>query len=159
MKDFLAASADAAIMDSRPWMIAVAGDSGKRDRKKKRTIMQMKSIVTTIVLLGFLPAAPVWAQIAANEHEFQQLSAALKANDAERQSAITTCIKQGIGVSLEKLAKLMGVPVEKATEAWCTRMTNGIANSKLTLADVNALNEGTVTPGAREVLKSVSDGK
>jgi len=121
--------------------------------------MQMKSIVTMTVLLGFLPIAPVWAQIAASEHEFQQLSAALKANDAERRSAIATCIKQGIGDHPADAAKFMGVPVDRAAEAWCTRMTNGIANSKLTLADVKALNEGTVTPGAREVLKSVSDGK
>ncbi|HEU4806085.1 MAG TPA: hypothetical protein VFS91_09840 [Nitrobacter sp.] len=121
--------------------------------------MQMKALVTMTVLLGFLPAAPAWAQIAANEQEFQQLAAALKANDAERQSAIKTCIKQGIGDHPAGAAKFMGVPVDRAAEAWCTRMTNGIANSKLTLADVNALNKGTVTPGAREVLTSASDGK
>lgn len=37
-------------------------------------------------------------------------------------------------------------------------MTNGIANGKLTLNDVNALNMGTVSPAAREVLMTVSDG-
>jgi hypothetical protein len=133
--------------------------SGKRDRKKKRTIMQTKTIVTVTVLLGLFPLAPVWAQIAANEQEFQQLAAALEANDAERQAAITTCIKQGIGDHPAAAAKFMAVPVDRAAEAWCTRMTNGIANSKLTLADVTALNEGTVTPGAREVLMTVSDRK
>jgi hypothetical protein len=50
------------------------------------------------------------------------------------------------------------VPVEKAA-AWCTRMTNGIADGRLTLADVNALGEGTVTRGARAVLTVASDGE
>jgi hypothetical protein len=121
--------------------------------------MQVKSIVTATVLLVLLPVAPVWAQIAADEQEFQKLAAALKADDTERQSAITTCIKQGIGDNPAAAAKFMGVPVDRATEAWCTRMTNGIANGKLTLADVRALNEGTVTPSAREVLITVSEGK
>jgi hypothetical protein len=49
--------------------------------------------------------------------------------------------------------------VEKAAEAWCTRMTNGIASGKLTLADVSGLNEGTITPAARAVLTTVSEGK
>lgn len=121
--------------------------------------MKMKSIVAATILLGLLPAAPVWAQIAADEKEFQQLAAALKANDAERQEAITTCITQGIGNNPAAAAKFMGVPVDRAAEAWCTRMTNGIANGKLTLADVKALNEGTVTPGAREALITASDSK
>jgi hypothetical protein len=53
----------------------------------------------------------------------------------------------------------MGVPVEKAAEAWCTRMTNGIANGLLTLADVMGLNDGTVTPAAQKVLTTLSEGK
>lgn len=121
--------------------------------------MKTKPVVVVLVLLGLLPVAPVCAQIAANEQEFQQLAAALKANDAERQSAIATCIKQGIGDDPAAAAKFMGVPVDRAAEAWCTRMTNGIANSKLTLADVAALNKGTVTPRAREVLATMSDDK
>jgi hypothetical protein len=121
--------------------------------------VKTKPFVVVLVLLGVLPVAPVWAQIAANEQEFQQLAAALKANDAERQSAIATCIKQGIGDDPAAAAKFMGVPVDRAAEAWCTRMTNGIANSKLTLADVTALNKGTVTPRTREVLTTMSDDK
>ncbi|MGX9390178.1 hypothetical protein ACWX0K_08835 [Nitrobacteraceae bacterium UC4446_H13] len=121
--------------------------------------MKTMPVVVVLVLLGLLPVAPVWPQIAANEQEFQQLAAALKTNDAERQSAITTCIKQGIGDDPAAAAKFMGVPVARAAEAWCTRMTNGIANSKLTLADVTALNKGTVTPRAREVLTTMSDDK
>jgi hypothetical protein len=121
--------------------------------------MKTKPVVVVLVLLGLLPVAPVWAQIAANEQEFQQLAAALKANDAERQSTIATCIKQGIGDDPAVAAKFMGVPVDRAAEAWCTRMTNGIANSKLTLADVTALNKGTVTPRAREVLTTMLDDK
>lgn len=121
--------------------------------------MHMKSIATALILLAFVPAGPAWAQIAGDEQAFQQMAAALKANDAERRSAIATCIGQGIGDNPEGLAEFIGVPVEKATEAWCTRMTNGIADGKLTLADVNALNEGTVTPGAKAVLTSASEGR
>ncbi|MGN6310699.1 MAG: hypothetical protein ACTHNN_14230 [Xanthobacteraceae bacterium] len=95
----------------------------------------------------------------ADEKGFQQMASALKANEAERQSAIATCIRQGIGENPTGAAQFMGVAVEKAAEAWCTRMTNGIANGKLTLNDVKGLNEGTVTPRARDVLTTASEGK
>lgn len=121
--------------------------------------MQMRSIFTAVVLPGLFPFTAVWAQIATSEQEFQQLAVALKANDAERQSAITTCIKQGIGENPAGAAQFMNVPVERAAEAWCTRMTNRIANGKLTLNDVNALNIGMVSPAARDVLMTMSDGK
>lgn len=121
--------------------------------------MTLKSIAAAIVFVGLLAASPGRAQIADNEQDFQKLAAALKANDAERQSAITTCVRQGIGDSPAGAAKFMGVPVDRAAEAWCTRMTNGIANGKLTLGDIKALNEGAVTPRARDVLTVVSDGK
>jgi hypothetical protein len=121
--------------------------------------MGLKSIVTATGFIGFLAASPGWAQLAGNEQEFQRMAAALKANDGERQSAIATCIQQGIGENPAGAAQFMGVPVEKAAEAWCTRMTNGIADGKLTLSDVKALNEGAVTPTAREVLTIVSEGK
>jgi hypothetical protein len=98
-------------------------------------------------------------QVASSEQEFREVAAALRANDAERQSAIVTCITQGIGENPAGAAQFMGVPVEKATEAWCARMTNGIADGKLTLDDVNALNKGLVTPRAREVLMTASHGK
>jgi hypothetical protein len=121
--------------------------------------MQMKPIIAIIILSGLLAAGPAWAQIADNEQEFQQLVAALKADDAERQGAIEVCIAQGIGDNPEGAAQFMGVPVEKAAEAWCTRMTNGIANGLLTLADVMGLNDGTVTPAAQKVLTTLSEGK
>ncbi|MBN9243910.1 MAG: hypothetical protein J0I98_14055 [Mesorhizobium sp.] len=122
--------------------------------------MSIKSIAAVFFVIGCLPpAGPAWAQIAGDEQGFQQLAAALKADDAERQSAIATCIEQGIGDNPAGAAQFMGVPVEKAAEAWCTRMTNGIANGLLTLADVTALNSGTVTPGAQKVLTTVSEGK
>lgn len=121
--------------------------------------MRMKSMVAGILFSGLLPAAPVWAQLADSEEEFQQMAAALKADDAERQGAIDTCIAQGIGDNPAGAAEFMGVPVEQATEAWCTRMTNGIANGLLTLADINGLGEGTVTPNAQKVLTTMSEGK
>lgn len=115
------------------------------------------SIVATFVLLLLVGGAR--GQGTADETGFQQMASALRTNDAERQSAIATCIKQGIGEHPTGAAQLMGVAVEKAAEAWCTRMTNGIANGKLTLNDVKALNEGTITSGARAVLTTVSEGK
>lgn len=122
--------------------------------------MRMRLIVAATMLFGLLPIGPAGAQqVAADEQEFQQLVAALKADDTERQSAIATCIEQGIGDNPTGAAEFMGVPVEKAAEAWCTRMTNGIASGKLTLADVSGLNEGTITPAARAVLTTVSEGK
>ena len=87
------------------------------------------------------------------------MAVALASNDAERRAAIDTCIEQGIGQSPEGLAEFMGVPVEQATETWCTRMTNGIASGQLTLADLEALNEGTATPGALAVLTTAADGE
>ncbi len=123
--------------------------------------MHRKSIAAAFVLVGLLPSVQAWAQLAADEEEFRQMAAALKADDAERQSAIATCIEQGADANPDPagIAQFMGVPVEKAWEAWCTRTTNGIANGELTLADVTALNEGTVTPAAQKVLTTVSEGK
>lgn len=121
--------------------------------------MKTKSMTAALILLSLLPVGLACAQLAADEQEFQQMAAALKANDTERQSAIATCIEQGIGDNPAGAAQFMGVPVEKAAEAWCTRMTNGIASGLLTLADVTALNEGTVTPGAQNVLTTASEGK
>ncbi len=121
--------------------------------------MRMKSIVATVMLLGLLPIGSAWGQVATDEQEFQQMAAALKANQTERQSAIKTCVEQGIGENPTGAAKFMGVPVERAAEAWCIRMTNGIANGQLTLDDVKALNEGTVTARARKVLTTASEGE
>ena len=119
----------------------------------------MKTIVVATVLFGCLPAGPALAQVAGDEQQFRQMVAALKANDAERLSAIAVCIEQGIGDNPAGAAKFMGVPAEKAAEAWCTRMTNGIANGMLTFSDVNGLNEGTITPAAQKVLTTMSEGK
>lgn len=118
--------------------------------------MKIKSVIATLAIATVLPASSAWAQSA--ELAFQQLGAALKADDVERQSAIKTCVEQGIGENPVGLAKLMGVPVEQATVAWCARTTNGIAQGKLNWADISALNQGTVTPNAHSVLTNASDG-
>jgi hypothetical protein len=136
------------------------GSGRSRTGTKKGNSMHMKAFFAATMFFGLLPVGPAAAQqVAADEEEYRQLVAALKADDAERQGAIAVCIEQGIGDNPTGAAKFMGVPVEKAAEAWCTRMTNGIANGLLTLADVNGLNEGTVTPAAQKVLTTVSEGK
>jgi hypothetical protein len=126
---------------------------------RQENAMPMKSTIAALVLFGLMPVGPASAQIAADEHGFQQMAAALKANDPERRSAIATCIRQGIGENPAGAAQFMGVPVERAAEAWCTRMTNGIANGRLGFADVEGLNKGTVTPAARAVLTTASEDR
>ncbi|NYT64883.1 hypothetical protein H0A58_02730 [Alcaligenaceae bacterium] len=121
--------------------------------------MQVKSIAALIILLTPLTVVPSQAQIVADEHEFQQLVAALRANDAERRSAITTCTKQGVGYNFSALAKLMEVPADRAVAAWCTRITNGIANNQLTLTDLKGLDDGTISPRAQKVLTTESEGQ
>ncbi|MGB3287641.1 MAG: hypothetical protein WBA83_00045 [Burkholderiaceae bacterium] len=122
--------------------------------------MQSKSIINAaVVFLGLMASAPAMAQTAADERDFQQLGHTLKANDAERQSAIKTCTEQGIGDNPAAAAEFMGVPVERAAAVWCTRMTNGIANGQLTLTDIRGLNTGTVSARARRVLTTVSEGE
>lgn len=118
--------------------------------------MQARSaVLATVFAVSAMTAA--WAQ--SDEEQFQALGAALRADDAERQAAIDTCITQGIGDNPTGAAQIMGVPVEKATRAWCMRMTNGIAKGELTLADVQGLNEGKVTPGAAKVLTTAQEGE
>lgn len=119
--------------------------------------MQIRSIIATVLLLGILPAGSAWAQ--SDEENFQAMAAALKANDAERQSAIDTCIGQGIGENPAGAAAFMGVTVEKATSAWCHRITNGIAGGKLTLADLQGINAGNVSAQAAMVLTTPIEGE
>ena len=121
--------------------------------------MRMKSMIAGLMLSGLLPAGAAFAQSADSEEAFRQMAAALKADDTERRGAIETCIAQGIGDNPAGAAEFMGVTVEQAAEAWCTRMTNGIANGQLTLADISGLGNGTVTPNAQKVLVTPSEGK
>lgn len=79
--------------------------------------MRIKPVVAAAMLIGVVAVRPGSAQVASSEQEFRQVAAALKANDAERRSAIATCIKQGIGENPAGVAQFMSVPVEKATEA------------------------------------------
>lgn len=119
----------------------------------------LKTVFLVSVFFSLAPAGAALAQVAADADEFQQLVAALQADDSERQTAIAVCIAQGIGDNPTGAAQFMGVPVAQAAEAWCTRMTNGIVSGKLTLADVNGLNEGSISPAAQAVLTTVSEGK
>jgi len=121
--------------------------------------MQLKSIVAAALLSGCFVAGPAGAQVAADEQEFQALVAAFQANDVERLAAIATCTEQGLGQDWSGLARFMGVPPDQAAVAWCTRMTNGIAHAQLSLADVQGLDVGDISPAARKVLTTASEGK
>jgi hypothetical protein len=106
--------------------------------------MNMKSFVAAGVLLTALPAGVAWAQ-SSDEDDFKTMAAYLKANDSERQAAIESCIVQGTGRELANLAPIMEVSTENSVRAWCFRITNGIADGKLTLADMLSINEGTIS--------------
>ena len=120
--------------------------------------MNMKSFVMVAALLTLLAAGTAWAQ-SSDEENFQAMAAALRSNDAERQSAIDTCIAQGIGENPIGAAEFMGVTVENAAKAWCMRTTNGIADGKLSLADLIGLNSGEVSANAEAVLKTPAYGE
>lgn len=121
--------------------------------------MHIRSIIAAVALVGAFAATPAGAQMASDEQDFQALGAALKADDSERSAAIETCVAQGIGDNPTGAAEFMGVPVEKAAKAWCLRMTSGIAEGKLTLADVQGLNQGNISPGAAKVLTTPVEGE
>jgi hypothetical protein len=117
--------------------------------------MRLNSIVACVALLGILPMHSALAQ--SDEEQFQEMVAYLQANDSEREAAIATCIDEGIGDNPTGVAKVLGVPVEEATTVWCTRTTNGIAAGKLTLADMLALDQGTLTPNMEKVLTAAPE--
>jgi hypothetical protein len=100
-------------------------------------------------------ATPIHAQtLPSSERQFQEMVTFLKNNDSERKSAISSCIGQGIGSNPSAIAKVMDVPVADAATAWCTRTVNGLVNGTLSLADLNAMNSGTITPGIMKALKT-----
>jgi hypothetical protein len=121
--------------------------------------MKLRSTIAAAALFVAMPASVTSAQIASDEQELKALAAALKADDAERQSAIETCIAQGIGDDPAGAAQFMDVPVEKAASAWCRRMTNGIAEGKLTLPDLQGLSSGDISANAEAVLKTPVPGE
>lgn len=84
--------------------------------------MRMKQALVAIIVLGLQQAIPARAQLADSEQEFQQMAAALKADDAERLSAITICIEQGVSANPDPagMAQFTDLPVEQAWEV-CAR--------------------------------------
>lgn len=88
------------------------------------------------------------------EQQFKDMVTFLRNNDSERKDAIASCIQKGIGDDPSAVAKVMEVPVADAATAWCTRTVNGLVNGMLSLADLNAMNSGTITPGILKVLKT-----
>ncbi len=119
--------------------------------------MSMKPILAAAFIV-VLPAGTAWAQ-SSDEEDFQAMAAALSSNDAERQSAVDTCISQGIGENPVGAAEFMSVPVEDAAKAWCYRMTSGIAEGRLRLADIQGLNSGDISANAEAVLKTPVAGE
>jgi hypothetical protein len=115
----------------------------------------MKPSVICIIAAFGACAAPVQAQsLPSSEQQFQEMVTILKNNAAERNSAISSCTAQGIGSNPSAVAKVMDVPVADAAAAWCTRTINGLVNGTLSLADLNAMNSGTITPGIMKALKT-----
>jgi len=121
--------------------------------------MRLAPLLATTPLLVVFSLASAAAEQGASEEQFEAMAATLRARDSERLSTIATCIELGVGSDPSGIAEFLGVPVEKAARAWCVRMTEGIANGKLHLVDINGLQEGTVTPAARSVMTTVSEGE
>jgi hypothetical protein len=88
------------------------------------------------------------------EAQFQEMVAFLKSNDAERNNAIASCTAAGVGDNPTALAAFMNVPVDKAAATWCLRTVNGLANGALSFADLDAMNNGKITPAIRKAIKT-----
>lgn len=114
--------------------------------------MNMKPILVAVAFIAALPAGVTWAQ-SSDEEDFQAMVTYLKTNDAERQNAIDTCITQGAGQDFANLAPIMEVPAENSVRAWCFRTTNGIADGKFTLVDMQGITEGKLSENVRAVIK------
>jgi hypothetical protein len=89
-----------------------------------------------------------------SEQQFKNMVTVLRNNDNERKDAIASCIQKGIGYNPRAVAEFMEVPVADAATAWCTRTVTGLVNGTLSLADLDAMNSGTITPGIRKALKT-----
>lgn len=115
--------------------------------------MNLKTFIAAAAFVAFLPTGATWAQ-SSDEDDFKAMVAYLKANDIERQAAIDSCIAQGSGGELANLAPIMEVPAENSVRAWCLRITNGIADGKLTLADMQGIDQGSLSENVKAVLKT-----
>ena len=120
--------------------------------------MNLPFCIAAAAALVVLPGGAAWAQ-SSDEDDFRALATYLKANDAERRAAIDSCIAEGAESELANLASIMEVAAEDSVRAWCFRITNGIADGKLTLADLQGLDEGTLSDNARTVMKTPVAGE
>lgn len=120
--------------------------------------MDMRTLIATGLLLSILPAGTTWAQ-SSGEEDFTAMVAYLKANDAERQAAIDTCTAQGAGREMANLAPIMEVTAENSVRTWCLRITNGLADGKLTLADMQGIEQGSLSENVRLVMKTPVEGE
>lgn len=115
----------------------------------------MKPSVICIAAVLVIGATAAHAQtLPSSEAQFQEMVAFLKSNGAERDNAIASCTAAGIGDNPSALAEFMNVPVEKAAATWCMRTVNGLVSGALSLADLNAMNSGKITPGIRKAIKT-----
>lgn len=120
--------------------------------------VNLKTLIAAATLVAVLPAGATWAQ-SSDEEDFKAMVAYLKANDAERQAAIDSCIAAGAGGEMANLAPIMEVPAENSVRTWCLRITNGIADGKLTLADMQGIEQGTLSENIRAVMKTPVEGE
>jgi hypothetical protein len=120
--------------------------------------MNLKILIAAVVLVAVLPAGATWAQ-SSDEDDFKAMVAYLKANDGERQAAIDSCLAQGTGREMANLAPIMEVPAVNSVNAWCLRITNGLADGKLTLADMQGIEQGALSENVRAVMKTPVEGE
>lgn len=120
--------------------------------------MNLKTFIATAALVAFLPAGATWAQ-SSDEDDFKAMVDYLKANDGERQAAIDSCLVQGAGREMANLAPIMEVPAENSVRAWCLRITNGLADGKLTLTDMQGIDQGKLSENVRAVMNTPVEGE
>jgi hypothetical protein len=112
------------------------------------------SLICITAALIFGATATHAQTLPSSEQQFQDMVAFLRSHDNERKDAIASCIKAGIGADPSAVAKVMEVPVADAATAWCTRTVTGLVNGTLSLADLNVMNSGSITPGILKALRT-----
>jgi len=81
---------------------------------------------------------------------------ALRGSPSLRNDFVRTCtrnISQKSYATRRNIAKLMNASVSSTPRLYCSRLTRGIANSRLSHADISAASRGQVTPAIVRVLQ------
>lgn len=116
-------------------------------RQRKGTMNKKLAIVT---VMPFLLSACM------TQNNYQVTQEALRGSPALRSDFQRTCVngtRQQPLANRQMMAKLMNVSVNSAPQTYCQRVTRGIANGRITLADMRSGGRGQMTPNMVRVLQ------